>query len=299
MSLAVEGAAHSGFNSGASGSVAVTTNGADRIIILVLGNEAALSQTFNAPTASGLTFQKRSGQTWVSQPGTFMADQEVWWAYASAQLTAESIAVTTTGIIDNCSIGVFAVSGVDPSRFGNPWDTNGSLPAYASNPTNTNNVPVVSGISTDESNCLLLFLGNSTNGTGINGSGAQSGFTRIDSFTESAGTWWSSQANDSGNVSSKQSGATLTSTVAGLAYWGALADALTSDPEIASSESPSDEAASSDHLLVEENSSDHLAGEPASSEAASSDHAEHEAESSLGEIASSEFQSCLLYTSDA
>jgi hypothetical protein len=78
---------------------------------------------------------------------------EIWWAKATAPVVTGNLTVTLSGMPDNATVSVFAVSGCgNPTA---PWDVNGSLPvkpAAVVGPT----VPSVSGISTTAPGTLII-----------------------------------------------------------------------------------------------------------------------------------------------
>ena len=236
MSLAVEGATNVGFDSASSSSLNITTAGIDRIVVLCLHAEGPVTQVWNTPTASGLTFARRAHVIWPARGTSWSSTYDVWWAYAAAQLTATTISISlSSGNTDGATAEVFAVSGVHSSRFATGgWDDNVGLPISATVPTpGSSSVPAITGINTTNLNDLV-FVDWVTSLANIAGSGAPSGFTRVDTIFHNDFDNASSQAIDEQAFSSAQSSLSVTSTVAGNSWWGVIADAMTSDASLRS-----------------------------------------------------------------
>jgi hypothetical protein len=120
-------------------------------------------------TGGGLTFTKRVGlggqliTACISSPQNCLVDFEVWEAEASSPLTGQAFAVTaTTGGATGAILGAFGLANTtSPSS---PWDPSGSLPATTSDINGTGSVPVVTGVSTSNTNDLILqFCGTANN----------------------------------------------------------------------------------------------------------------------------------------
>lgn len=119
-----------------SKTIALNTSGANRIaLIFVLLSDAGsgIPVVSSVSDANGLVWAKYSALSVVTET----MRMEVWWAYAAAQQTANTVTVTSNVSSLGFGLGVGAISGVPATRFTAPFDADISLPATATNPSAT------------------------------------------------------------------------------------------------------------------------------------------------------------------
>lgn len=135
MSLSVEGAAGANVSSAVSGTVNITTSGADRIVCLLIHSQQTSRPHVSSITStSGITWHQRALLSYDASgvSPACLSNYELWWAYSSSPLTADTTTVTFSTSVDDATLCIFAVSGVPASRFASPFDGHVSLPATAS-----------------------------------------------------------------------------------------------------------------------------------------------------------------------
>lgn len=136
MALAYEVFNSSSAASVSSSTIALNTSGVNRIaLIFVLLSDvgSGIPQVTSVSDANGLTWAKYTDFTVISET----IRMEVWWAYAAAQQTANTVTVTSNVSSRGFGLGVGAISGVPATRFTTPFDADPSLPSTASNPSGT------------------------------------------------------------------------------------------------------------------------------------------------------------------
>ncbi len=162
-SIVVENPMGGGTDESASGTITVNTSDTGRVLVLGIHAERDVHYgTLSSPTVTSVA--STSGLTWnllkqlqvnnSAATSTGYDDVELWWAYAAAQLTNEVITITFDSAVDNASFNYIAVgNALTPT---NPWDSNASLPATASN-SGTSVVPTqVTGVSSSASSGGLI-----------------------------------------------------------------------------------------------------------------------------------------------
>lgn len=147
---AVDGIATASGISSTTGTLSLTTTGANRLIVVPICWGITGTATGAASvTSPGLTFTKRTGalipSNWVGM--------EIWTAPAPTALTSATITVTMSNAVDDAAIGAFGVSGLNSTA--TPWDANGGLPLTAVSDT-VNAQPTLGPISTTQANDMLL-----------------------------------------------------------------------------------------------------------------------------------------------
>jgi len=214
-----------------SGTVTLSTAGTGRIVLVHIASELDLNSnysTVSTVTASGLTFAKLASFTSadVSHPHAGQDTQqafEVWWAYASAQLSGTVITVTMSQIPDVCEVYAFAVSGQNSNT--NPFDS-GSV-ANASNATSTGSQVSVTGFSTSQASDMIIQMGSSD--AFVTPAAPGTGWTQLQhqfNYQDS----WDNYCNLFGqykNVSSTQSNITCSFDSTSTQYWNSIVYAIT------------------------------------------------------------------------
>jgi hypothetical protein len=206
--LALDGS-NSAHTSSNSVSVTLTTTHSPDVIYVVVGADQG---TINTPTASGLTFTKRT-----EADGT-NARVATFYAIATSPLSSKSITVRDSSS-SNLEIVVFGISGANTVT---PFDSNAN--ALKTN-TGSGTSASVTGVSTSNANDFIIgALAARTDSSASQGSG----FTLI---TQNA--WKNNQNNlvlDTASeykiVSSTQSGLTVPITVGASTTWAMIADAI-------------------------------------------------------------------------
>jgi hypothetical protein len=106
--------------------------------VLVAAIHTELNGTYRTVTSigssNGLTWALRSRKQWTDASGV-NNNLEIWWAASASLIASEVLTVNLSGNVDASTYGVFSVFG--PS-IGSPWDSNGSLTAFADNITGSN-----------------------------------------------------------------------------------------------------------------------------------------------------------------
>lgn len=229
MTLAVEGNNGSNQSTVSSGTVTITTSGADRIIVLMSHMEGNTRPTITAVSdVAGLTWHKRVAIQYDSSLSAPLCLQnlEVWWAYAHATLTADTVSVTFSTTVDDATLVVFGVSGVDSSRFSAPWDSNAAVPATASNPTATN-----TNAQTTYSTTSIASLGLAVWAEGVANNGnaatAPSGWTSLRTQINTGATYLSKQSSFFIVNAAAQTGVTVN--MGSTHGWGIVVDAISGD----------------------------------------------------------------------
>lgn len=222
----IDGAATSIFSLASSGSVTLSNSRPGNVACVLVGYEGGtggtLPRTVTSVTAAGLTFTRRGGGV-AQKSGRPNDVVDLWWAPASAILTAKSITVTLSGGIDDASVIAFSVAGVDDINA--PFDANVSLPAVAT--TNAAGVPTPPVISTTSANDLLF--GGSLVVNGFNDT--TSSWINFANADNSGGSlFWSWVSAFSRNVTATQS--SVSTPFNGTDTWTAIryADAFRGSP---------------------------------------------------------------------
>lgn len=173
MTITVENATNGGTNgSNSSTTCNYTTSGLDRVVILsiLLTSEVGSNTTVTTVTdADGLTWTRRKQLLGPVDSGGIYQTLEIWWAYAPTAHTNKVITVSYNQAARTQALTSYAVAGLlTPSS---PWDSNGSLPASATNVGSTA-VPAVPSVSTTGGSGILLgWYGTRGIVVGVAGSG--------------------------------------------------------------------------------------------------------------------------------
>lgn len=120
MAISISGTAHKNITSGSSTTVALTTSGPAKIIVV-----ATINQTTDAPMTS-ISSANTSGWSLRARQanGTAGNSIEIWSGVAAAALTSEIITLTFAGSIGFGTFDIFGVAGADAAI----WDANAALP---------------------------------------------------------------------------------------------------------------------------------------------------------------------------
>ncbi|HET7880547.1 MAG TPA: hypothetical protein VFL55_06645 [Acetobacteraceae bacterium] len=212
----------------AAATVHISTLITDCILLVTVYNEhtGTAAATVSSVTGAGATFALRKRSN-----GSATGGLDLWWGHATGDLSNVNLTVNFSGAYDDAVINVCAVTGC--ANQSAPFDTNAGLPAALSAPTVTW-TPSFSGINTSQAHDTLLFIAGSVSPTGA--WTPPTGFTNIAHPTYGGGSWACMAAVDAQQVSTLQSGITVTSGTAlsnsfsGTATCGeAIFDALTAD----------------------------------------------------------------------
>ena len=192
MTLAIDSGSKtsSNFNQTNSGTISLTTAGTDELVILLIAAEATTPGGGGPPAptitgvsgGSGLTWARRATYSQTDTAGTQICNriQEIWWAWASAQQTSQTITVTTSTInTDVTDLDIFAVTGVPLGNAGGPFDTNVSLPGKVAQNVNVDVAIQFTGISTDDAAPFMFGFVWNTNIANPVSNAAASGHTLL------------------------------------------------------------------------------------------------------------------------
>lgn len=149
--------------SGGSSTLNVTfnTHGGNRLLLLLINVDASTTgpaKTVTGVATSGLTWAKRASQAYSS-----IANQELWYAFASAQQTSAVAAITLSGTPDQVTAVLLPLVNAPASSF---FDPSGSLPASASGNSAS---PSVSVTTTGGEGLLIGMYGAGCPSNPING----------------------------------------------------------------------------------------------------------------------------------
>ena len=205
-----------------------TTNAGDAIIAAIVwgfGNGAGSSWT--ATSVSGISSTNTTGWTkrksinnggaGTSTDRTTFA--ELWYGFASAALTAESITATMTGGNNQVDSGIISVWGVHDAiaYTGNPFDPHIGLTATEISQGSGDASPgpnaaaSISGLNTTGTTDLALAFWCSIIAPG-NDQGIPTGWTALDTGSNAGGTFWANFVSGTLGLSSAWSSQTVTAT---------------------------------------------------------------------------------------
>lgn len=150
MAVAVENVVRS--TSGGFGSY--SNSGTGRIVVLLISMCSDSPPSVSAVSGGGLTWARRS-QFFNTESGGPTQTQEVWWAYAAAQVSAASITITesSASFINTRVAIILSVSGVTSTSA--PWDANVAVPANATR-NGTATIPGVAGVSWNSTDGVVI-----------------------------------------------------------------------------------------------------------------------------------------------
>lgn len=185
MALAIDGAV-SGTADPPATSVTtgtLTTSNPNDVIIVIMRNSATAPEApsnWNAPTATGLTFNKRyssydsnSGGISVGGSTVLYIELEIWYAVATSVFTG-TISASLTGASTGSTLDIIAF-GVSGANTSSPFDPSSTFVASS---TTSSAQPQITGVSTTNPNTLLFAFTSSSNNAGGTGHPA-SGYTTI------------------------------------------------------------------------------------------------------------------------
>ncbi|HTT74266.1 MAG TPA: hypothetical protein VMG99_09040 [Thermoplasmata archaeon] len=211
MALALDGSNSANFT-GSSGTSGITTTLADDVIVLAITIDASGIEV-DSVEVTGLTFAMRAA---VDGPAERC---ELWWAPSAAVQDNSRVTVNLSAAA-SVALVVWGVSG-SPSYL-TPWD-GGNVPRTASG---TSDAATVTGITTASPRAMLLFVQGCPGAPTVT---PPSGFTRIDEpFNPVCGASYLVE-------SSAQRDLTVAGSFSASEEWQAIADALSSDFDPASS----------------------------------------------------------------
>lgn len=145
----------------------------DTIIVLFMSfNSATASVTGITNTGTGLTWNKRSANTFT---GGVAGHSETWWAH---QTTHQSIVATVSfaASVGNAECVISAWSGCNLTT---PFDVNGSLPALRQINGATTLVNGTTGVSTTAANCAVISMLSVASSIGAALGHSNTGYTNI------------------------------------------------------------------------------------------------------------------------
>lgn len=250
------------------------THGANRVLLLLINVDASSGapKTVSSVTTSGLTWAKRNSQVYQTS-----GNQELWYAYASAQQTAATAAITLSGTPDQVTAVLVPFVNSPATSF---FDANGALPASA----NGNSASPSVNVTTNGGGFLLGMYGAASASNPINGgipAKHGTGNGSIKGIRDGGGAFFNFASFIGCYVTGAVSAKAIPTQGTNSDPWGMMGDALAlTNPEAASSDAAassnkilaeaasSDAALSSDRVLAEMISSDLLAQGAASSDAA-------------------------------
>lgn len=225
MSLNIE--SHGGSTSGAAPSslnVSYTTPVTDTIIVLNVVSQSSPSGAIavsSVTDTNGLTWARRSTHSFQGGVGndTFCTT-EVWWAYQPIIQAAGTITINWAAPTGTAAVTWFTVSGC--TSFVAPWDTNGALPKWTSNPTNSGVQPT-DLFSTTSAGALVFAVKSKV--TFLSGEAVDAPFAILDQVGTGVGAYYCFNTNVDHLFPAAQAGTTISFTNP-QTDWGMLTDAL-------------------------------------------------------------------------
>lgn len=163
MTVALEVFNDSSVAGASSHTINLNTSGVNRIAVLFVSlcsqdSPAARPTVTGVSDANGLTWALYTSYNFDSSDPTNIKQRvEVWWAYAAAQQTANTVTVTVSPQSRGIGLGIGAVSGVPATRYTAPWDADPSLPVKASNPS-AGSADTTQTFSTHDSNTAMFAI---------------------------------------------------------------------------------------------------------------------------------------------
>lgn len=139
MSLATETWVSVSGASVSSKTIALNNMGTNRIVVLAIhtvsDDSAAAKSVSSVTDSNGLTWHKYTTFAFASSNVAVFQRIEIWWTFAAAQQSSNTVTVTLSGTAWGVNVGIGNISGVASGRFALPWDTDASIPATNSNPS--------------------------------------------------------------------------------------------------------------------------------------------------------------------
>lgn len=220
--LTLDGSATAIMSGNNSGTITLSTNLSNDIIVL-----AVISENNGGAGKHVTGVSDGSGLTWASRASIDAAETglslDTWWAYAPSALSSDVITYTLSGSIDDAALVAFGVNGASNTTA--PWDTNVSLPASAS--TSVPSTPAsVSGVSTSAATTMLIGVAGDGTSMGSHSYSPDTGFSNIDGIYNGGGSRAAAIGSQYKVVSSAQSGITLNSGISASPRWVIIADAI-------------------------------------------------------------------------
>lgn len=186
MALGMEVFNSSSVADASSSTINATTMGTNRIILVfvhTVSKDGGVRPTVTSVSdANGLTWAKYTNYDFSSaDPTNINQHMEVWWAYAAAQQTSNTITVSVSTAARGIGLGVGAISGVPAARYTAPFDADPSMPAKSQNPSETPADPTAT-FSTHDSHTVGLAVWGSARHN-VNSPTTPSGWTSLISLS--------------------------------------------------------------------------------------------------------------------
>ena len=188
------GAVFNGATATNSVTVSITTNGANRVVIVhvrPVDSTAPAATVTSVSDGSGLTWKKRwavaNTMAACFSGNACYSDSEVWWACAAAQQTNDTVTANLSKTVNE--VMIMGVSYFNTVSCTAPWDANSGLPTILSNTSGVDSSMIISGINTNSTeSALMMFSGLSVNPVGpttgcINGTGLSDVIEHATCFT--------------------------------------------------------------------------------------------------------------------
>lgn len=211
---------------GTTTAIAVTT-GASNTIVLVATSIGSTTTSTPTLTIAG------AGLTWNALDAAYAASGamlsgfgcalQLWWAIAAAQLTSQTVTITSSITIDGAATvyasftGAYAASPIDPNA--------GAVPKLYHNGAATS--PTGTFSSTNADDVAVVFLGSNANLA----TGWQGPATSLDSAHNIAGTRWATTDMGYQSFTAAQTNVTLTAG-GSQTVWGTIGAMLTADAPV-------------------------------------------------------------------
>jgi hypothetical protein len=206
-------------------SVASVTCPAYGVVLVCSGSEVTTLTSIGISSISygGLTFTKRTAQTFSGHSGTSNQTLEIWYAInnSASSISAATLSITYNATFDDQSVVVASVSGCNMSA---PWSSVGPYVNYRTNGITTQ---VTNTYSTSISNSLAIEF-HGTNEPSALGYVTSSGWSGVNQVQNSGASYWEYIYLSSQGFTSQQTNQTTTTNGTAAASWISIVDSLVS-----------------------------------------------------------------------
>jgi hypothetical protein len=163
-----------GSGGGTSFTLTLPSCQANDIIIVVITQDSSHSRSFTISDAGSQNDLPSSA--WTLRGSVFSSNDGIYeyWATNNVALSGDTITISTTGNAHNYVAEAMGIMGASTTS---PFDTNGGLP-YTNSGGSGSSAPSVTGVSTSNSNDIILAFEGDQTGTHTAGTG----FTLINSY---------------------------------------------------------------------------------------------------------------------
>jgi len=206
-------------------SVASVTCPAYGVVLVCSGSEVTTLTSIGISSISygGLTFTKRTAQTFAGHLGTSNQTLEIWYAInnSASSISAATLAITYNATFDDQAVVVASVSGCYMPA---PWSTVGPYVNYQLNGAATQ---ATNTYSTNAANSLAIEF-HGTNDPNALAYVTSSGWSGVNTVQNNGASYWEFVYLSSQGFTSQQTNSTTTTGGAASQSWISIVDSLVS-----------------------------------------------------------------------